>query len=231
MRSYVFLVGLVGLLLSGCASVIDGTSQSMVVETIPPGAECSLDRNNELLARIITPQTVNIKKTKHDIRISCEKDGFYQSTEHVNSEIQDATWGNIILGGGIGWAIDSASGADNKYADHVTLTMVPVGEEKPVAADETPAIDTDDDGLADATSEPKASVETGGGTETGQEPAQTKSTEENVSDDQPTAVQPDVEDHEDADKHEAAATEKLPDEDDATDSKALETGEEPISGL
>jgi len=32
---------------------------------------------------------------------------------------------NIILGGGIGWAIDSASGADNKYESPITITLVP----------------------------------------------------------------------------------------------------------
>ena len=38
---------------------------------------------------------------------------------------------NIILGGGIGWAIDSASGADNKYTSPVNLTLVPLDAPAP----------------------------------------------------------------------------------------------------
>jgi hypothetical protein len=37
-----------------------------------------------------------------------------------------ATFGNIVAGGGIGWAIDSASGADNKYDAPVNVTLVPI---------------------------------------------------------------------------------------------------------
>ncbi|MFN4088863.1 MAG: hypothetical protein ACK4QW_07435 [Alphaproteobacteria bacterium] len=39
--------------------------------------------------------------------------------------------GNIILGGGIGWAIDSASGADNKYTSPVNMTLVPLSAPPP----------------------------------------------------------------------------------------------------
>ena len=31
----------------------------------------------------------------------------------------------IILGGGIGWAIDSARGADNKYDSPINITLAP----------------------------------------------------------------------------------------------------------
>jgi hypothetical protein len=34
-------------------------------------------------------------------------------------------WGNIILGDGVGWAVDSASGSDNDYPDYITVTLVP----------------------------------------------------------------------------------------------------------
>jgi hypothetical protein len=149
MRNRVLLTVVIATGLSGCASVIDGTSQSMSVATNPEGAECRLMRNGELLARITTPQTVNIKKTKHDINIECEMEGFHKSTEHVNSEIQDATWGNIILGGGIGWAVDSASGADNKYKEHVTITMVPLGQVAPVVA-KAEAAEPDGESLPEA---------------------------------------------------------------------------------
>ncbi|MGE0424964.1 MAG: SHOCT domain-containing protein, partial [Reyranellaceae bacterium] len=39
----------------------------------------------------------------------------------------------IILGGGIGWAIDSASGADNKYQEVTTVTLTPRSGAIPLA--------------------------------------------------------------------------------------------------
>ena len=43
----------------------------------------------------------------------------------LDSGIEAATWGNIVLGGFIGWGVDSAAGADNKYPEQVTITLVP----------------------------------------------------------------------------------------------------------
>lgn len=83
--------------------------------------------------RFTTPRTVNVKKTKHDLRVTCSLEGFHQSSAFIKSQIQDSTWGNIVLGGGIGWAVDSARGADNKYAEYVTVTMVPLSEAAPEA--------------------------------------------------------------------------------------------------
>lgn len=119
------------ILLSACASVVDGTSQELTIDSNPKGAECMLNRNDKLLARVTTPDTITIKKTKHNINVSCTMDGFYESTAFLKSKTQDSTWGNIVLGGGIGWAIDSASGADNKYDSYLTITMVPLGQDKP----------------------------------------------------------------------------------------------------
>jgi hypothetical protein len=68
---------------------------------------------------------VLIKKTKYDITIVCDRLGFDQATYLNHSGTEGSTFGNIALGGGIGWAIDSAAGADNKYESPVNLTLVP----------------------------------------------------------------------------------------------------------
>jgi uncharacterized protein YcfL len=113
--------------LVGCASIIDGTSQEIVINTTPDKASCKLLREGSPIGEVSsTPGAVTIKKTKHDITIECEKEGFYKSTYYDKSGIQDATWGNIVLGGGIGWAIDSASGSDNKYTSPLNISMVPL---------------------------------------------------------------------------------------------------------
>lgn len=96
-----------------CSSIIDGTSQEILVNTNPAGAKCVLNREGASIATIdTTPAAVTVKKSKHDITVVCTKDGFQEATFVNNSGVAGATLGNIILGGGIGWAIDSASGAD-----------------------------------------------------------------------------------------------------------------------
>jgi hypothetical protein len=112
--------------LSGCSSVIEGTSQEILVNTNPSGANCEFVRQGNVIARVTqTPGGATIKKTKHDITLKCQKDGYQEATYLNHSGAAGATFGNIILGGGIGWAIDSASGADNKYDGVVNITLVP----------------------------------------------------------------------------------------------------------
>lgn len=126
------------LLITGCASIIEGTSQTITLNTNPPGADCALEREGTVIGRVTpTPGSVVIEKTKHDITISCTKGGYQEATYLNKSGAAGATFGNIVLGGGIGWAIDSASGADNKYDSPINLTLVPV-EVAPVSEQPQP---------------------------------------------------------------------------------------------
>ena len=121
-------VSLAAVCLSGCASIVEGTSQEILVNTNPVGANCDFVREGNVIAHVAnTPGGVTIKKTKHDITLKCTKDGYQEATYLNHSGAAGATFGNIILGGGIGWAIDSASGSDNKYDGVVNVTLVPVG--------------------------------------------------------------------------------------------------------
>lgn len=118
--------------LPACSSIVEGTSQEILVNTTPRGADCSLNREGVRIASINpTPGSATIRKTKHDILISCALDGYHETTYYNKSDVAGATVGNIILGGGIGWAIDSAAGADNKYTSPVNLQMVPLTEPRP----------------------------------------------------------------------------------------------------
>jgi hypothetical protein len=125
--------------LGGCSSVIEGTSQQILVNTNPAGADCELVREGNVIARVTaTPGGATIKKTKHDITVKCNKPGYQEASYLNHSGAAGATFGNIILGGGVGWAIDSASGADNKYDGVVNVTLVPAGG-TPAAATVAPA--------------------------------------------------------------------------------------------
>ena len=71
------------------------------------------------------PGAETVKKTKHDIMIECALDGYQKAVFHNKSDVAEATFGNIILGGVVGWGIDSVSGSDNKYTSPVNITLVP----------------------------------------------------------------------------------------------------------
>jgi len=57
--------------------------------------------------------------------IVCKKDGYKPTVMSVDETITGATFGNIILGGGIGVLVDAASGAAQEYPDSVTVWMEP----------------------------------------------------------------------------------------------------------
>jgi len=115
------------LILTGCASILDGDSQEIKIKTTPPGATCQFIRKGEVIGSIAeTPGSLLVKKTKEDIFIICKKEGHTEVKHHLKSEIGGATFWNIVAGGGIGWAIDSASGADNKYDELINITLTPI---------------------------------------------------------------------------------------------------------
>jgi hypothetical protein len=139
------LVGLVAATaaLSGCAAIFDGTTQQIAVNTSPVDAQCKFTRNGSVIANIpSTPSAVVVQKTKHDIIIACSKSGYEDATFINKSGVAGATFANILGGvvtGGIAWAVDSGSGADNKYDSQVNMSLVPSAMVPPAAASPVPA--------------------------------------------------------------------------------------------
>jgi len=135
------LGGAAALLLTACASIIEGNSQTLTFNSNPLGASCALTRNGVAIGNVTTPGGIVVEKTKHDISAVCSKDGYDDSTIMLKSGIAPATFGNIVLGGGIGWAIDSASGADNKYPEITNVYLNRRGDSsvQPPPAPQSPA--------------------------------------------------------------------------------------------
>ncbi len=121
------------LLFQGCASRSEGTDQTITVETSPTGANCRFYRQGIgiVLDQVITPGDVVVEKTEDDMTVECEKEGYETVKANLESEIEGASWGDIILG----WAID--------YPKFVNLTLVPeqvTGASAKPALSETPSI-------------------------------------------------------------------------------------------
>lgn len=115
-----------GVALAGCATIVDGTKQSVSVSTSPvQGAECTLT-NSEGTWYVTSPGSVEVHKTKNDLTVTCKKDGYQSGTQVAVSNFGGATFGNIVAGGLIGAGIDAASGANYYYN---TPIIVPLGEQ------------------------------------------------------------------------------------------------------
>lgn len=118
-------IAALGIALSGCGTIVEGTHQDIAISTTPDGAHCDLTRKGEKLATVDrTPGKVTVRKTKEDILLGCQKAGYQTSSQYLHSGMAAGTFGNIIAGGVIGWAVDSSTGADNKYPEAVNVNLV-----------------------------------------------------------------------------------------------------------
>jgi hypothetical protein len=114
------------ILLAGCASISHGTTQQIAVTTEPPGATCTLSRQGLSIATIAeTPGVALVQRDKRDILATCSKPGYQIATRTLHSGVADSSFGNILAGGLIGVAIDSANGADNEYPASVSIPLTP----------------------------------------------------------------------------------------------------------
>lgn len=120
------LAGAAALIFHGCATITEGSSQTILIETDPVGAMCELTRDGQVITRLHdTPATISVHKESGDLQLSCSKTGYLDSTLSTASDFQDMVLGNILIGGLIGVAIDMGSGATSKYPNSISITLVP----------------------------------------------------------------------------------------------------------
>jgi hypothetical protein len=116
--------------LCGCATIFEGTSQTISVVTNPTGATCVFEREGKAIGTVAsTPGPLVVRKSKDDITVKCNKLG-YQEAAYLNHSGATATIAaniavDVVLTAGLSSIIDSADGADNKYDSVVNLSMVP----------------------------------------------------------------------------------------------------------
>lgn len=121
------VLGVIAVILTGCATIVTGTSQSLFVDTMNvQGASCKgVDNKGREYYWPNTPSATSVQKGDAPLVITCEKPGFKKTTYTVEETFQGATLGNIILGGGIGIFVDIATGAAQKYPSVVRFPMEP----------------------------------------------------------------------------------------------------------
>ena len=128
------LMGL-SLALGGCASITAGTTQTVLVSTVPTsGANCALANEKGRWVVNPTPGSTTVTKAYGDLTVSCSDPAGDQGATSVKSTTAGAAFGNILVGGIIGAAIDMSSGAAYEYPSNVVVTMVPSKRPAAVAA-------------------------------------------------------------------------------------------------
>lgn len=136
------------LALAGCASIVDGTNQTVSVQTMSGGqslsnAQCTLQSNKGTWFTN-TPGTVTIHRGYDALHVTCAKPGYQSGVATVASSTKGMAFGNILFGGIIGTGVDMASGAAYDYPDLISVPMqsvqAPLAAPAPIARAETPPV-------------------------------------------------------------------------------------------
>lgn len=118
---------LVALALPACATITTGPEQAIRVGTEPPGATCNLSRDGIILGSVqTTPGAVFVSKSAHDIAVNCAMYGRANGAAVISAAAQNATLGNLIIGGLFGYGLDLATGAAAEYPRTVKIWMDPL---------------------------------------------------------------------------------------------------------
>lgn len=113
--------------LMGCASIINGTKQTVTVETRLDnekieGAQCEL-KNNGGKYYLTSPDSVVVKRTGDDLIVACKKDEHATGLARADSGLNGWVFGNVLLGGVIGLAVDAGTGSINDYPDLIVVNF------------------------------------------------------------------------------------------------------------
>jgi hypothetical protein len=118
--------------LAGCASIVDGSSQSLSVKTVSQGADvagaqCTLT-NNKGVWYVTTPGSVTVHRSYDDMNVKCTRDGYVANVGSVSSSTKGMAFGNILFGGFIGAGVDMGTGAAYDYPSPLILEMQPANK-------------------------------------------------------------------------------------------------------
>ena len=114
--------------LIGCASVSNGTSGPIRVETVNGDgvavvdAKCDLTNDYGTFS-VVTPASVIVHRSSKDLQVTCKKDGLPDATANVTSRATGSMFGNILLGGGVGAIVDHSNGSAYNYPEWIKFVM------------------------------------------------------------------------------------------------------------
>jgi len=99
------------IVLTGCATIAGSREQSIYIDSMPNGATVTL---NDVGAGV-TPFRLTLLRKNPTAIIGIELEGFKPYVVELERKVNGWIWGNIILWGIIGMAIDRSTGAIFTY--------------------------------------------------------------------------------------------------------------------
>lgn len=122
------LITIALLLQVGCASITGSRNQPISVTTTHEGkpvigSYCTLV-NDKGTWYVNTPGSVVILKAYGDMSATCKKEETHVGAATFQSASEGATWGNIVAGGLIGYAVDAGTGAGFSYPPTLNIEMI-----------------------------------------------------------------------------------------------------------
>lgn len=120
------LVLLTAALLSGCATIVEGTDQTINVQLSPDTATCQISQKGSIIATVGNGgDQVSIPKSRKDLLFSCSADGYQK--QNLTIESSASGWG--VLGCFlIDLCItDYSTGALNKYPKSLNIALQRIG--------------------------------------------------------------------------------------------------------
>ena len=103
------LCSLIMLAGSGCSTIMSGSTQEIPISSTPSGAKVTADNGTS----ITTPGSIVLRR-KSAHTLVAEYPGYEQKQQKLEKKLNNWVWGNILIGGIIGLAIDMVSGSVNE---------------------------------------------------------------------------------------------------------------------
>jgi len=101
----IFLLGF-AIIVAGCATIIQGTSQSISVNSNPSGAKIIVMG----MERGTTPAVIKVDRSDSNIIVRIVKDGYEPVEVMLTRSVSGWIFGNIVFGGLLGLVVDFATG-------------------------------------------------------------------------------------------------------------------------
>tara|TARA_B100001564_G_C20377118_1_gene550630 strand:+ start:127 stop:546 length:420 start_codon:yes stop_codon:yes gene_type:complete len=118
---YILSLILIGLL-SGCASLTQGTSQLITINIAPEEAVCSLyDTDGEIMTLSGGSNMIQIAKNNSDILINCSANGYKSSVTRLRSTAETAGVVGVVIDFGL---VDMLTGAMWKYPNSTSIKLI-----------------------------------------------------------------------------------------------------------
>jgi membrane-associated protease RseP (regulator of RpoE activity) len=118
------VLGVVLVVLQGCASIVSGTSQTLSVDTPGcAGARCELSNDKGKYFVTSTPGTVTVSRSYNNLQVVCSREAVTSDPLSVASTTKGMAFGNILFGGVIGAGVDIGTGAAYDYPQLISVAM------------------------------------------------------------------------------------------------------------